>query len=158
MSDRVDRIQALMAAWAETPFAELRDAMESRDDLLTADDDVARFARTMATLIDPDVTFSVTAVEAYAVIWPRGEGSGLVDWLSLWRSWFSSWESISPGPGEIFEVGDTVIHQFNGDLVGRGSGVELHFSHYHLWRFEGDRVVEFTIEPTREDAEATAGR
>ena len=158
MPDNVARIRGLMDAWEEAPFAELRDAMESKADLLTGDDDVARFGRTMAELLDPGVTFSVTAVEAYAVIWPRGEGSGLVDWLSLWRSWFSSWESIRLGAGEIFEVEDTVIHEFNGDLVGRGSGVELQFSHFHLWRFDGDRVVEFTIEPTREAAEAAARR
>ena len=140
-----------MEAWDRVPFAELRDAMETGT-FVRVSGPVGEFGRLGIELFDPDIRFSVAAVEAYAVIWPRGEGSGYDEWLALWTSWYASWESIDVRPGDTFEVGDTVIQEFHAHLIGRGSGVELDVDHFHLFRFEGERVVEFTIEPTREAA------
>jgi hypothetical protein len=156
MPDRQAQIRELMDAWSALPFEELRDSMEADPDPATASAPIARFGSLMAELLDPDIRFSVDAVEAYEVIWPRGKGHGLGEWLALWRGWFSSWESITVQPGEFLEVEDTVIHEFRAHLVGRGSGVELDIDHFHLWRFDGDLVVEFTIEPTLEAATEAA--
>lgn len=158
MPDRAARIRELMDTWEALPFQELRDAMETEPDPGSTNPAIARFGDLMGGLMDPDIRFSVRAVEAYAVIWPRGEGHGSDEWFALWTNWFASWESITFLPGEFFEVESTVIHEFRGQLVGRGSGVEVDIDHFHLWRFDGDRVVEFTIESTRDAAIAAARR
>ena len=51
---------------------------------------------------------------------------------------------------------DGPVQEFEGHPVGRGSGMELDLHHFQLWRFDGDRVVEFRIEPSRDAAVALA--
>jgi ketosteroid isomerase-like protein len=55
-------------------------------------------------------------------------------------------------PTEIIPEGDRVLVVARTWARGRGSGVELDTTAFHLWTIEGDRVVRFEVYIDREQA------
>ena len=153
----VERVRAFMNAWSALDFRALRDTLEAGAGLAEAEGASGECGRLHAELIDPGIHFDVSAVEAYSVIWPRGTGDGIGDWLRMWENWFTSWESIAPRHSGYTEAGDSVIQEFRAHMVARGSGLELDLHHFHRWGMRDGRIVSFVVHRTLEDALAAAG-
>lgn len=58
----------------------------------------------------------------------------------------------SAEPQEILEEGDRVLVVAHVSARGRGSGVELDQTIFHLWHIEGERAVRFEVFMQRDEA------
>ena len=68
------------------------------------------------------------------------------------RNFLEPWSRITIEAKEIVAAGDSVIVAVSQVGVGSGSGAVTEFRYFHVWSFQGGRVIRF--ETMRERAEA----
>ena len=82
---------------------------------------------------------------------------GIAGLREYMRKIFEPFSGVTIEAGEDVDVGDSVVVAIVMRGVGKGSGVPVELSYFHLWTFRGGSVIRLDILPTREEAMKAVG-
>ncbi len=116
MSVNVDTLRTMYARWEQGDLAA----------------SVGLLDENVTLLVDPDV--------------PDGgsyQGTeGVRDYMARF---LEPWDSLTMAGESYRDAGDSVLVKVHQTGIGKASGVPVELDYFHLWTFEGDRVVRLEV-------------
>jgi ketosteroid isomerase-like protein len=86
-----------------------------------------------------------------------GEHVGPEGVAAYMRSFLEPWDELTMKAEEMIETGEDVLVRLLQSGIGKSSGVAVELRYFHLWRFEGSRLVRMEAIMEESDAMARAG-
>ena len=103
--------------------------------------ELAAGIRAWVDLFDPEVEIDTTGVDMPGFGLLRGiEGLN-----QMWRRWLEEWQRYSWTYSNWSDAGEQVIVDVTISATGRGSGIEVTWSHCQVFTFQGGKVIRWTL-------------